>query len=63
MDGMVDGDTEGFWLGLFASVDAMDGLSPKVQLPLGWIGIGVPSDGSRAFSEILVSSISKRCMA
>lgn len=50
------------WLAswLFAFVDFLDGASPKLQFSQGCVREDLPSEGSRAFSDILVSSISKR---
>lgn len=63
VDGVMQSHAEGLWLWLFPGVDAVDGFAPEVELALGCMGGGVPREGSLAFSEILVSSMSKRWTA
>jgi hypothetical protein len=63
VNGVVQSHTERFGLWLLPGVDTVYGLAPEIELALRCIGRGVPSEGSLAFSEILVSYMSKRWMA
>ena len=56
-------DRDGLRLRLLSTVDLMQRFLPKVELAQSFVVNIVPKEASLAFSEILVSSISKRWIA
>lgn len=60
---MMQTDRNRFRLRLLSTVDLMQRFLPKVELAQSFVVIKVPKEASLAFSEILVSSMSKRWIA
>lgn len=63
VNGVMQTDGDGFGLRLLSIVDLMQRFLPEVEFAQSFVAIMVPNDASLAFSEILVSSISKRWIA
>lgn len=63
VNGVMQTDGDGLRLRLLSTVDLMQRFLPEVELAQSFVAIMVPNDASLAFSEILVSSISKRWIA